>query len=598
MKGRSGVVFTLKTVGMIFVVISLMGAVVHADTIAGNSWATDFKNGYANGALSDNDAWGGNSGFTVDVSDTGTVSVPNSGGEAVCWKYLANDADVYRYAVNISFQTNTAVQSGWQTAFSFKVNDAVSTWNQDKVTLNLQRNGDQYRLYIFHNGGSGGQLSSAVSFSSLSGSGRGTDTLTLKLELVPGATDWMARFSLAKQGGEEPLIYGEKSFTPLAAFSSAAAFQLKVDDLFTAAELTEFKLHDLYMDKFHNSWSADFKTGYQNGLLTDNINWGGNSGFVVDTNGSGTATLPEGGGNVACQTYLSSDADVYRYSVDFAFQTNAWTETNFKTAFTLSASDAVSSWSTERLTLDLQRNADMYRLYLFHSGGSGGQLAAAVNFADMSSGGGWSQTLTLSLELEAGESDWIARFSLTNKTEGVLLTSAEKVFAPGAAFAAASALQLKMSALNSDAGLDSFAVYSVDLQKSMGASPQLTGLEAFLADYNLSDPSLDSDYDGRSNLEEYAFGGNPTNPAVSGYPPVLGYNDGWFSMVQPVVADTNAGITVWVEICDDLNVGAWTNAGVEVFSGASSNSAFTAMTNRIQMADKPAGFLRTRVMVD
>ncbi|MDF7799093.1 hypothetical protein P4C99_06435 [Pontiellaceae bacterium B1224] len=82
------------------------------------------------------------------------------------------------------------------------------------------------------------------------------------------------------------------------------------------------------------------------------------------------------------------------------------------------------------------------------------------------------------------------------------------------------------------------------------------------------------DGDALDNWNEYAFGGNPTNAADTGYPVEYGAVDGgsFFAYIHALRKGCD-DLGYVIEIRDDMVIGAWTNDTVSV---ASTNENFTA----------------------
>ena len=136
------------------------------------------------------------------------------------------------------------------------------------------------------------------------------------------------------------------------------------------------------------------------------------------------------------------------------------------------------------------------------------------------------------------------------------------------------------------------------LQLTMTAGP--SAFDAWAADSGLDNGDAgtfaDPDGDGLDNLHEYAFGGDPSNSADSGYPRsyALGAGGGsnWVDYVFPQLTDTNSGISYRFEITDDLVYGVWANAGDVLAGTGTFGAGYDAITNRISTDSKDEQFMR------
>ncbi|WP_168442686.1 alpha-amylase family protein [Pontiella desulfatans] len=89
-----------------------------------------------------------------------------------------------------------------------------------------------------------------------------------------------------------------------------------------------------------------------------------------------------------------------------------------------------------------------------------------------------------------------------------------------------------------------------------------SGWDGFVSRYGLSGVSThDQDGDGKSDLYEYALGGNPTNPADQGTAPFIEYHPGNTVGCFNLEVDSPVpGITYWPEWTDNLVTGSWSSA--------------------------------------
>ncbi len=95
----------------------------------------------------------------------------------------------------------------------------------------------------------------------------------------------------------------------------------------------------------------------------------------------------------------------------------------------------------------------------------------------------------------------------------------------------------------------------------------------------------DPDTDGYNNLEEFAYGGNPTNSAAAGNVPVLGEaaQDGtnYFTYVYTYNTNASYGVTYTFGTRPDLVFGEWTNIHHVVLGAVEQVDGFKTVTNGV-----------------
>lgn len=117
-------------------------------------------------------------------------------------------------------------------------------------------------------------------------------------------------------------------------------------------------------------------------------------------------------------------------------------------------------------------------------------------------------------------------------------------------------------------------------------------------DYGLPADSenVDTDGDGYDNLQEFAYGGDPTNAALVGYAPAAGTLDqggtNWLTLAYGYRSATDPGVTYESRqaISDSLVFGGWTNAGITELGTGTLDADFDTVTNAIPM-DSTQDFL-------
>ena len=146
----------------------------------------------------------------------------------------------------------------------------------------------------------------------------------------------------------------------------------------------------------------------------------------------------------------------------------------------------------------------------------------------------------------------------------------------------------------------------IDDVKVSGPDPVNTPTSLY-DDWTTSFPSLsdtnmevDADGDGVANLTEYAFGGDPSDPASKGTQPsrLITENGGTNYLQYIYVERTDAadrGITSVFEMASLLVPDTWTNAvGYETGRGPAAEAGFNAVTNQVPMTGD-TGFIRLNI---
>lgn len=134
--------------------------------------------------------------------------------------------------------------------------------------------------------------------------------------------------------------------------------------------------------------------------------------------------------------------------------------------------------------------------------------------------------------------------------------------------------------------------------------PDAVGIyDAWATGFGLSGPdalsSANPDGDLLNNLYEYGLGGNPTNPADTGYTVQSFTADeggtNWLYVVHPEMNNALAGLTYSLQTDDDLvTAPSWSNATYEVLGTAIDGfgAGFNAVTNRISTDGKTQEFIK------
>jgi rhamnogalacturonyl hydrolase YesR len=122
----------------------------------------------------------------------------------------------------------------------------------------------------------------------------------------------------------------------------------------------------------------------------------------------------------------------------------------------------------------------------------------------------------------------------------------------------------------------------------------LLGTNAFMAG--------NADGDAQNNFQEYAFGGNPTNPAVQGWPTAHSlHNSGgsnWIEYAYPRRTGRDSGLSYQIQTTANLTGGIWTNINPVVGGTVSLDDNYEEITVRIGIAWEARQFFRLKVQRD
>lgn len=128
------------------------------------------------------------------------------------------------------------------------------------------------------------------------------------------------------------------------------------------------------------------------------------------------------------------------------------------------------------------------------------------------------------------------------------------------------------------------------------------GYAAWAASHGLTGgPFEDDNENGRSNLMEYALGGNPSDPAEAGFSPVTEIveeaGSRWLYFTYPKRSGPNTGLSYVATISSTLQSGSWTNDGVELVKIIPNGFGedFDAVTVRIPVTGETRAFIRLNV---
>jgi hypothetical protein len=104
-----------------------------------------------------------------------------------------------------------------------------------------------------------------------------------------------------------------------------------------------------------------------------------------------------------------------------------------------------------------------------------------------------------------------------------------------------------------------------------------------IGDVALAD--ADPDSDDYSNIQEYAFGGDPTNSAVQGHVPVgsvvVDGTTNWLTYAYGYRSAVDSGISISAKTTDNLVIGSWTTNGITVLGTGTIDATYDTVTNGI-----------------
>jgi hypothetical protein len=128
------------------------------------------------------------------------------------------------------------------------------------------------------------------------------------------------------------------------------------------------------------------------------------------------------------------------------------------------------------------------------------------------------------------------------------------------------------------------------------------GYAAWAASHGLTGGPFDDDNgNGRSNLMEYALGGNPIDPAEAGFSPVTDIVEEaasrWLYYTYPKRSGPDSGLSYFATTSRTLQPGSWTNDGVELVEITPNGFGkdFDAITVRIPVTGETRAFIRLNV---
>jgi hypothetical protein len=349
--------------------------------------------------------------------------------------------------------------------------------------------------------------------------------------------------------------------------------------------------------------------GYSDGPLVSNVNWNGHSEFTVDST-AGTVTMDAATAyKRIAHTQNLGVADRYEVGVRFSFSriAEAVLSANMD-VLSVEFGDAAST-SAGRIAMSLVRakwNTAKYNIGLYENTGSENtsKTSLVIDEAELGFGSADEQSdeLWLSVNLTRGEdaSSWLVSSVLSNLTAGTLVKTLEETaidtssaFFDGEVYGMLSSSKSEADSMVSNRVVDAFCL-AIESDTSESYADWINDY-ALSGDDTLADG--DPDGDGFSNIQEYAFGGDPTTAADSLTAPVCFWNDGMFELVHVALTNSPSGIEYIVETTTDLASGVWTNAGITTVSGpVASGGPFDSVTNRISADGLPAGFMRLTIV--
>jgi hypothetical protein len=590
---------------------------------------------YAAGDLAADSAWDGNSSFTVDPTNTGTVTLPSGavGFRKVIHQVPLTSNEVYSTGIEFSFdRTNDTVSASQPNLISVEFSeDATASGNRLGLQLRRQAspNADKYLLSMVDQSGtssfpnSGSFTEDALGFD-INEASSASDSLWLEFTIQRGATsaEWVAT------GVIKNLTTGVEVMTFDAPFDTTEAFfndNYLYGWIGSVAAENNTKTLNRMVDRFVATGEAapvvpeqvadvEFtaEQGYEAGQLYNQIGYWSSSNqpdTVVDATVN-HVVLPAAT-NWKQSTYtlpLSAGPDVLEIGGVFRFnRTISADVTSDKKLINFNLVTEFSD-NPKGMRISLQRMKTNAALYEFGFVENIGEFSflKVTDIPESELGLDGNVTNDQSDDLEfvmkvypgATTSDWSATVTLRNLTLGADIMT---VFVPKGQLivdeAWSSASSFYGGFNSSDLEADSFTSSRQIESFYVAVGGFSSAYEQWAVANGVGGIYLDSDADGLDNLGEYALGGNPNDPADQGIASTYQVIGETFSFVHVTLADVGSGVSYIVETTVDLMT-AWTSDGVISVTGAHADPDFDSVTSSISMDGEHKGFIRLRVIED
>ncbi|QHI70380.1 hypothetical protein [Tichowtungia aerotolerans] len=234
------------------------------------------------------------------------------------------------------------------------------------------------------------------------------------------------------------------------------------------------------------------------------------------------------------------------------------------------------SGTAKPATLDLNGHTETLKGLKFGGTTGGGCL-------DMGEGG------VLRLTTQNSAATW-GTLTITNWNAG-----SDHIYVDGGSFSATQLAGIKFDEYADD------GAKVVDGELLPVGDWMMGGFTNWIAEYSLTagDDAADSDPDGDGvvNLDEYGFGGDPTNSAVTGTLPVFEINGSTLDIIYVERTSAYRGISYSVEQTPDLVSTAWTANGISLVGESAEVDGFKTVTNQVS-TDAAVKFLNVVIEQD
>ncbi|MEM9327929.1 MAG: LamG-like jellyroll fold domain-containing protein, partial [Bacteroidota bacterium] len=262
---------------------------------------------------------------------------------------------------------------------------------------------------------------------------------------------------------------------------------------------------------------------------------------------------------------LSGGRTAYHLSASFSFELNASVIENQNTLRIEFKEGADTGYQYDDLAVFLQRRPNnTWSIVGASQFGSQFFSSSAISDAELGFGPGdnMSDLLELSLTIVRGEDSdsWTFLSSLTNLETGQEVVSHSGVISSSTGFFDAQTLDTGLNTMESNlAGVTNLRIYSVNYSADPEVLP--TAFETWAAQNGVSaDLLADTDGDGRTYLEEFAFGGKPNDSKDNEIVPTLDFGQNQLTFSHLALRDFESGIEYVVEYTSDIESGLWNEA--------------------------------------
>ncbi|MEO0794790.1 MAG: DUF5060 domain-containing protein [Verrucomicrobiota bacterium] len=593
-----------------------------------NGRLIEFIAPFANGGLDGQQRWLANAGWSVDPANDGIATTSGNAEIAVLdLPITLAVGEKFSYTVDFEFTGNYATPSGfvYTVLTGLKASsspDSIATGaHEPDVSIQLFGGSDNYRLL--------NNFATLSGASNLSDGVNDGDQMRLFYEITMGATAAESVYTVRLQNLTDGSDSGTgivsgytTSGTPYTGIftdvydalsgSGAYLFVQRITPSGNGSGLDALQVNTIAYSVPSPDLSQlneiEFTSPFTNGGLHNQRFWVADASWTVNTANNGTVTTDTNSDIAVLDLPIVLEAgESITYSIEFEFTGTYTTPSGF--VYTLLAGlkadadieDLPTGSHEPDINIQLFSGSQNYRMLSNFGGVSGASnLNGAPNAGD---------DLRLDIELTMGETAaetvYTARLqNLTDSTDSGLGTVSgyslsgtdyTGVFTDVFDALSGSGAYLFFQRINPSAnssGLDNLVVKKVSIQINDAI---LLGFEKFENENSLVFGRMgDDDGDGRINLLEYAFGGNPIDVIDPDVFPKLRYleqNGGMLEYQFRRLTDANSGLEYIVQISNDLV--RWANATAAV-SAQPDGSGFERITVEMPMSE-PFVFMRLMV---